>query len=182
MKKLNSNFLKTICGGCVLIPGEEIPAICFAENTMITTKVGQKKISNLDLTKDQVWNPVNQKWMNLSRKTVTIHKGSLATISTSSGSVTVTTNHPFLTLSGELIQAGELKIGDILSNGDTGDIITNTSFVEIEDYVLVYNLVFDTLSEVEEDHLVEANGVVSGVLYLQDKIGYKTRILEAVEY
>lgn len=174
MKVLDSRCLKTIKGGIII---EDIIADgCFEETTLIKTNSGQKMIKELDLATDQVWNPINQKWMSLTRKTVTLIEGIVYTVTTNQGSVVVTDNHPFMLAGGEVLQACELNEGDLLDNGGSGDLITGVTASVIEDYMIVHNLVFAGAGVDNADHFVEANGVVSGVLYLQDKVQHRTPV------
>ncbi len=172
MKKLNENCLKSIYGGPIdpfaLIDG------CFEEGTLVTTQNGQKEIEKLNLATDKIWNPISEQWMSLSRRTVTVAKGTMYTITTASGTVTTTDNHPFMLMSGEVVKASELNTGDLLATAESGDLITNIAINPIEDYILVYNLVYANVGEQKEDHFVEVNGVVSGVLFLQDQVAHRT--------
>jgi len=175
IQSLNSKCMKTIQGGFIIIT-DDIGGSCFEETTMITTQNGQKMIKDLDMAMDQVWNPMNQKWMKISRKTVSLVKGMAYDIFTEAGQVTVTSNHPFMTIEGEVVQACELTEADSLANGDR---ITKIAAMVIEDYMIVHNLVFTDAGEANEDHFVEANGVVSGVLPLQDKINHRSPLSRA---
>jgi len=51
--------------------------------------------------------------------------------------------------------------------------VTNVTTHKIEDYTVVHNMVFDTNEHGHDNHFVEANGVVSGVLHLQEKIAHR---------
>ncbi len=175
MKVLGPNCMKTIKGGVIIIQDIVIDG-CFEESTLITTQAGPKMIKDLDMDQDQVWNPISQQWMAISRKTVSLIKGIAYIITTAKGSVTVTDNHPFMTLTEGLVQASELSEGDVLANGDAGDVIMDVTAFAIDDHMVVHNLVFENAGTEVQNHFVEANGVVSGVLFLQDKIQYKSSV------
>ena len=172
MRKLDSSCMKSIKGGTIVIE-DVIMGSCFEESTLIKTQDGLKMIKDLDLAKDQIWNPVSGQWMRMSRRTASIVEGTAYKIATASGEVTVTGNHPFALLNGQVVQASELKQGDLLAGGE---VVRNTSTFAIDGYMIVHNLVFTSKSTNWEDHMVEANGVVSGALYLQDSIEHRTAV------
>lgn len=171
---LTCSQMKTITGGFIVI--DDISTTCFAEDTLIKTQTGEKMIKDLDLATDRVWNPMNRQWMKMSRKTVSLVEGMAYTIATTAGTVTVTANHPFMTTAGEILTASELNEGDLLADGSSGDLVTAVTAFVIEDYMIVHNLVFATTDADNANHFVEANGVVSGVLHLQDKVQHRTPI------
>jgi len=90
--------------------------------------------------------------------------------------VTVTDEHAFMLLNGEVVKANELSKGDLLANGASGDLITAIDDSQVEDYTIVYNLVFENTDDSNQNHFVEANGVVSGLLHLQEKIAHRVPV------
>lgn len=182
MKKLNVDALKTIFGGARETNDPRFPH-CFAEDTHLTTNNGQKRIKDLDINKDRVWNPMNRQWMKVAKKRASIHKGNALTISTNRGTVVVTDSHAFMLLNGEVVKANELHKGDLLADGASGDMITNISPYKVKDYMIVHNLVFHTKNaDHDANHFVEANGVVAGLLYLQDKIAHRVPVHSETNY
>ena len=170
MRKLESSCMKSIKGGGIIIQDILIDG-CFEESTQIRTHSGLKMIKDLDLATDKVWNPISKQFMGLSRRTTSIIEGIVLAITTSNGEVTVTSNHAFVLAGGQVVQAAELKAGDMLAGGE---MVSGVQTLDVEGYMLVHNLVFDNSSAIWQDHMVEANGVVSGALYLQDSIEHRT--------
>jgi len=125
-----------------------------------------KQIVDVDAT-DEVWNPINQQWMKITRKSSSITSGLICEITSQSGKLTVTTNHPFMKKDGNIVDARQLKAGDILENGETGDEVTQVAMIAIKGIQVFHNLVYDCSDTELNNHFVEANGVVSGVLSLQ---------------
>jgi len=139
MRTLKPDSIKSINAGIVKTNS-------FEATTTIKTKTANKKIVDLDVTTDEVWNPINQQWMKIARKTNSQVSGIIYEITTNSGCVTVTSNHPFMKMDGIIL------------------------YVAIEGTQVFHNLVFENATDAVNDHFVEANGVVSGVLFLQDKV------------
>lgn len=147
-----------------------VVANSFESTTQIKTKTGNKQIIDLNEATDEVWNPVNQQWMKIARKTNSTVSDLIYEITTNCGSVTVTANHPFMKMDGTILHACQLAEGDLIDNGSTGDLVTKVAALAIEGTQVFHNLVFENATEDVQDHFVEANGVVSGVLFLQDKV------------
>lgn len=173
MQPLNSNTLKSIAGG-----GKIVKVNSFDATTLIKTKTGNKRITDLNIATDEVWNPINQQWMKIARKTNSEVSGIIYEITTNSGCVTVTSNHPFMKMDGTVLHASQLVEGDIIDKGNSGDLVTQVTAIAIEGTQTFHNLVFENATDAVKDHFVEANGVVSGVLFLQDKVTHP--IQEAV--
>jgi len=106
----------------------------------------------------------------MARKTNSQVSGIIYEITTNSGCVTVTSNHPFMKMDGTILYASQLTEGDMIDNGGSGDLVTKVAALAIEGTQVFHNLVFENATDVVNDHFVEANGVVSGVLFLQDKV------------
>jgi len=167
LKALNAESIKSINGG----GGTRILDFnSFDKTTIIKTKTGDRQIIDLNESTDEVWNPVNQQWMKIARKTNSTVTGIIYEITTKSGGVKVTSNHPFMKMDGTILHASQLTEGDVIDNGSSGDLITKVAALAIEGIQVFHNLVFENATEDVQDHFVEANGVVSGVLFLQDKV------------
>ncbi len=167
--------MRTIIGGPTHQLRDPIPpggagTSCFHEETMIVTNNGSKMIKNIDLTIDKIWNPINQKWMELSRKTVTLWQGEVCKIATSENELITTSNHPFMLKDGTVLKAENLEVGDVLDNGSEGIVIKAMQLNKVQEYVIVHNLVFKNAGTADCEHFVEANGIPSGILHLQDKV------------
>jgi len=165
LKTLKPDSIKSINGG-----KEIVLANSFAATTLIKTKTGNKKIIDLDIAKDEVWNPINQQWMQIARKTNSVVSSLIYEITTNSGAVTVTSNHPFMKMDGMVLHAAQLTEGDVIDNGNSGDEVTKVTSLAIEGTQIFHNLIFANVTDEVNDHFVEANGLVSGVLFLQDKV------------
>jgi len=165
VKAISPKTLKSIGGGFGIVFGNS-----FESTTLIKTKTGNKPIIDLNVDTDEVWNPVNQQWMKIARKTNSTVSGITYEITTNNGCVTVTANHPFMKMDGTILHASQLIEGDVIADGSSGDLVTKVAALAIEGTQVFHNLVFENATENVQDHFVEANGVVSGVLFLQDKV------------
>lgn len=174
--------MRTIIGGPIRNTPPERPlnSSCFHEETIIKTSNGAKMIKDIDLAADTIWNPVCKKWMGLSRRTVTLWQGDLCKIKTAENELITTDNHPFMLTNGLVLKAKNLEVGDVLDNGNEGVVITAMETYTTQEYLIVHNLVFKKAGIENIAHFVEANGIPSGTLHLQDKIA-NTSFTKALE-
>jgi hypothetical protein len=144
---------------------------CFAPNTRIRLGDGtsEKRISEL-ADGDLVWNPIRQKAMAIQRLMIGPEKIPLWTVTSESGVVRVTAKHPFLTPTG-IRSADELKAGDRLLGikGEEKILSVMEDSHAPTDWVWNFEIVTD--SKDPADHAILADGVVTGDLYLQERLG-----------
>jgi hypothetical protein len=80
--------------------------------------------------------------------------------------LSVTPNHPVLTGSGTLLEAKDLRVGDLLV-ADTGQLVAVTRLATESYFGKVYNLLIDSADPIR--HLVSAGGLVNGSSYFQNE-------------
>ena len=145
---------------------------CFADSTKIRMASGADKLIGLIQKDEMVLNPITQ----MGLKVVEIIKGPehnpMYDIIMGSQKVTVTQNHPFMTKSG--IKAAKDLVGDDELLGADGNFyaLQGETKLPLVDGQVVYNIRLEGESENPLDHMVLANQVVTGDLFLQ-------RLLEA---
>lgn len=100
------------------------------------------------------------------------HKPVIAFKTESGAKITVTSEHPLLTRSGMKL-AKEIAIGDELKDAE-GKFVTITSIATEKYKDKVYNMELEGTAA-EADHTIVANGLLSGELYLQNKMSGKGR-------
>jgi hypothetical protein len=84
--------------------------------------------------------------------------------------VRVTRDHPFISQLG-LIGAKDLKPGDqVRGEDDEWKTVTSVKQDEPNPNAIVWNIELDAAEESEAHHMVLADGVVTGDLYLQNRI------------
>jgi len=144
---------------------------CFAKGTNITmADMSLRKIENI-VKGDQVWNPILKK----SAVVVGVIRGPEAdkpmyTVGYGDNKTTVTGNHPFTTKSGLKTANSLTKLDHILVAKGEYKKITILKKNPIDPNAYVHNIKImgdygDALS-----HTIEANGVASGDLYLQETL------------
>ena len=141
---------------------------CFAEDTLILLADGtEKSISALE-GYEIIWNPILQKGQRISKLIRGPEEKPMYRIKAANVSLDVTETHPFPTPFG-IKKASELEIYDQI-------MIANNSFVsivaieevEVANKPVVWNLSLEG-GDSDSEHMVVANGVVTGDLYLQLK-------------
>jgi hypothetical protein len=192
----NYNILcdaKECCGmaakdGVVLNPVEHIPCIerlnkgnceflcnrtgggCFKEGTRILTNLGYKNVEALTKN-DLIVNPKSGKLMKIKKVVFGPEKINLIKFVISSGvTLNVTTKHPMLTDRG-IIKAKDVSKNDKLKIQDGSfEAINSIEEIKISTNSNVHNLELDVVGDKFEDHLVIADGVITGDLFVQQKL------------
>lgn len=142
---------------------------CFAEDTLIRLADGsEKEISQL-AKGDLVWNPVNLRAMAVKRMTVGPEKKPMSRVFVEGRAVDVTDGHPFMTQNGWK-KTAELNVGDMVksASGAFSPVTAITALPVGANLPTVYNLALE--GDAADDHYVLANGVVTGDLYIQEKL------------
>ena len=134
----------------------------------------EKKISALK-EGDKVFNPLLKKAMPIRRITAGGEKHPVISFKLGELSVKVTQMHPMFTKHG-LRLAKDVKVGDFLpdaqGNWRAVESITEQS---LDEGALVWNFEIDTDSKDPKYHMVLADGVVTGDLYLQETLAFMER-------
>jgi hypothetical protein len=144
---------------------------CFAADTGILMEDQSIRTISELTQNDRIWNPILNRGMAIKKIVKGPESNGLFQIDLQGSSVKVTRNHPFMTPMG-LIGARELKAGDkILSPSGTWDIVKSTKELPVDPEAVVWNLEIATDEHDETHHMIVANGILSGDLYLQKRIG-----------
>ena len=146
---------------------------CFAESTKIRMGSGEDRLIGLIEKGDLVFDPITKK----SIKVVEIIKGPehnpMYDITMGNQKVTVTQFHPFMTKNG-LKAAKNLALTDKLLGADgIYHALKGYKKLPLHDGQVVYNIRLDDGSDKPLDHMVLANQVVTGDLFLQRQLQAK---------
>ncbi|RZA27048.1 MAG: hypothetical protein EOP10_01545 [Proteobacteria bacterium] len=145
---------------------------CFEEKTQIQMADGSSKLAADIRAGDLVFNPKTGRGQMIRKVIAGPERWPLLEVKAGGKSVTVTGEHPFLTTTG-LKPAYKLTSADTLIEGDAQTqveaVITEVRALDaIAPEVWNFELVG---SSDPDDHYVLANGVMTGDLYLQQKLG-----------
>jgi len=143
---------------------------CFSADTEITlADLTTKKASQIR-SGDWLWNPIRRSPARVKKVVAGPEKKPMMEIVGSDFRLKVTETHPFPT-ENEILQAKDLRPGDsVLGNG--GRLLTiervGRFFLSSDDRV--WNFELEESSGSWEDHVVLANGIMTGDLVLQNKL------------
>lgn len=148
---------------------------CFDENTLITMADGSQKAIKYIRKDDEIYNPVLKQAFKVKSVIAGGEEKPMIRIGYNNLSVLVTYNHPFLTDKG-LKFAENLTQNDLIldQNGDFVEIETLET-AELKVNQVVWNIELDAISDDPIYHMVEANGIVSGDLFLQNQLTKQTK-------
>lgn len=162
----------TITAVATSSPTERTMRGCFSPETLITMADGsKKKIDEINLN-DHVLNPVTKNYGIVVRVTKgpEASKGMYEVGFKGGSKVVVTSKHPFMTRSG-VKQAEELSMNDeIAVAGGAFKKISHLFKREANKSQRVVNFALASSSLNDKDHLVEADGIVAGDLFMQEKL------------
>ena len=147
---------------------------CFDPETMIQMANGsQVAIKNIR-SGDKVFNPTTKSLMTVAQMIKGPEEKPLYLVEHKNGSTLVTSKHPFLLKSGQVILASSLKAGDFVQDAN-GDWMTLTKVEKqaVKKGQEVWNFTFKTKSTDPKDHIVVADGVAAGDLWLQRQMSKK---------
>jgi hypothetical protein len=151
---------------------------CFVGTVQIKLAGGTTKPASRIDTGDWLWNPLRRLPVRVAKVVVGPEKQPVVELRGKGFSLEVTETHPFPTTSG-LRQARELRIGDRVIDGAGRPVSIEAirrPFLPPGD--LVYNFELDTPSPEWEDRVIEANGIATGDLHLQNFLEKKGREIE----
>lgn len=161
----------TITAVATSSPTERTMRGCFTPETLITMADGsKKKIDDIKMN-DHVLNPLTGNFGIVVRitKGPEASKGLYEVGFKGSDRVVVTSKHPFLTKNG-VKQAEELTSSDeIAANDGSFKKITHLLKRQANKNQRVVNIAVASSSMNDQDHMVEADGIIAGDLFLQEK-------------
>ena len=151
---------------------------CFHPDTKIRMANGHGKMIKQILPGERVWNPLTQQAQEVAEVVKGPEKTNLVVVHSQQFRSLVTTGHPFLTKRG-LLRAEQLVVGDKIpaANG-SWTTVEKLALHPKEAKQIVWNIRLKTNSKDPHQHLVLADGIVSGDLWLQknlDKIKAASR-------
>ena len=156
---------------CTPVPIDRITLGCFAEDTAITVGGGAtRSVAELKVG-DQVLNPVSGRLVAIERITIGPEALPMIVIHSDGRQLKVTTEHPMLTNRG-VIMAELVEPGDRIVYAD-GSLhkVTSVESIAGSAGAIVRNFIVNSASDNQEDHMVVADGIVTGDLYLQTRLG-----------
>ena len=159
---------------CTPVPIDRLVLGCFAENTRISVSSSEtRSIAELKVG-DKVLNPVTGELANIERITIGPEILPMIEIVTNDRKLRVTTEHPMLTSRG-LLMAELVLEGDRIVYED-GSLHKVTSMASIigDATTVVRNFSINAASTDPNDHMVLADGIVTGDLYLQSQLKLDT--------
>ena len=143
---------------------------CFAPETLITLADGSEvAIEDLEAG-DLVYNPVTEEKVAIRSILESGEEEPIISISTDSNTVNVTQTHPMVTDRG-IVKASDVLSGDrILVENGSYRTVRNATELPISYSQRVLNIILDTDSKDADDHMVLADGIVTGDLIVQRQI------------
>lgn len=146
---------------------------CFDEDTLIKMGDGSLKKIRSIRNGDLVFNPVLKRAFPVSKVTMGYEKQALYEVGYSSATARVTYNHPFLTKMG--IKTAEQLTGkdELIGKSGIYHRIKSLKVLPIKKKQVVVNISLKSGSENPQYHMIEADGVVSGDLFLQEQLEKK---------
>ncbi len=142
---------------------------CFREGTNIMMADGTLNKIELVQPGDMVWNPVTQRATQVFYKTVGPEYEPLIEVKTDSQTLYVTQKHPMLIGDSQIIQAKHLlPLMDVFVEKHKKEKILSVRQVSSLDLPVVYNI--KLLGDSDADHFVLSEGIITGDLYLQEKL------------
>lgn len=150
--------------------GRRGPGGCFVEDTRITMKDGKEKEIKDIRPGDEVWNPLVGRAFPVKNVIKGPERFSLYEIHAGGNSLTVTSEHPFMTKLG-IMGAKDLRAGDLIQHPTKGWQAIDRLVVQPSDaHTIVWNLELDVPTQNEDHHMLLANGVLTGDHYLQKRV------------
>jgi hypothetical protein len=143
---------------------------CFAAGTLITLADGRQQPIEYLMRSQKILNPLT----GAANDVIAVTKGPeakpLFNVTVGASKVTVTENHPFLTEAG-LKTAKELTTDDKIIDVDGSyDAVSALQTVAPAQDTVVYNLKLAVTSSDPKDHMILANGIVAGDLFIQEQL------------
>lgn len=152
-------FTRTDCG-------------CFDSSTKIRLGNNQDEKAISELTsEDTVWNPILKRAFRIRKMVQGGEKIPMVRISTVERSINVTRNHPMVTPRGVIAAFKVTDNDQIMIDGDSWSQVVKVSEIPFEgEEPIVWNLELESTGEDDDSHFVLANGIITGDLFIQNKI------------
>lgn len=143
---------------------------CFSGDTMIRVAPDQYHPIHQFVPGMQVWNPLRKEATRIKRIVRGPEKKAMLQVWIGPKTLKVTNSHPFYGKKG-LVEASELKVGMMIRNpeGDWAR-ISRLQLYTPEESSEVWNLELESADESIMSHALDANGIVTGDLYLQEEL------------
>ena len=143
---------------------------CFDPDTDITlANKTSKKVKDISVG-DEVWNPVTKRASKVKDILESVEKQGMVVIEAGAFHLKVTQGHPVHVASKGNVVASALKVGDRLVTADGKEVaITKVETLAPNSSQRVINFTLEG-SESFDDHMLIANGLVSGDLFVQKKL------------
>jgi hypothetical protein len=142
---------------------------CFAEDTQIQLEDGRSVSVSALRDGDRIWNPVLGKGQAIHKVIAGQESLPLYRVIQNDSVLRVTEAHPFLTPLG-IIAAKDLQAGDLIPDTDGRWMPVQSVTRETEGYGRkVWNFEIVSDSPTEDSHMLLANGIITGDLYLQKR-------------
>jgi hypothetical protein len=147
---------------------------CFDPETMIQMSNGSLVAIKNIRSGDKVYNPTTKTVMTVDKMIKGPEAEPLYLVEHKNGRTLVTSKHPFLLKSGQVLMANSLRAGDFVQDAK-GDWMTLTKVEKqaVKKGQEVWNFTFRTKSTDPKDHIVVADGVAAGDLWLQREMSKK---------
>lgn len=154
---------------------------CFATGTQITMADGTHKAVETVTGGDFVLNPVTGGATKVARVSAGPEDLPMIRVTIGGKAVDVTTEHPFMTNDG-LVRGDALKVGlEVLAaGGQMRPIESLETLAKSGARPMVYNLAVEGESNEYVQHMIEANGVTTGDLHLQEVLTHGKGAVVAV--
>jgi hypothetical protein len=143
---------------------------CFDGETRIRMADGRDEPVRRIRAGSMVFNPALRKGVRVRRVTAGPELVPMVELALGKGTLRVTRHHPVRTKRG-LLRAEEVRVGDALVTGAKRPVaVSAIRRPSLKVHEVVWNFELDVPGDRERDHLVLANGVVTGDLVLQRKL------------
>lgn len=144
---------------------------CFALGTSMRLADGKDRVASLVVEGTELWNPLTKRAVKVSKVVIGAEKDvGMFVVGFAGGTVKVTSTHPFPTAAG-LKTARELLPSDrILGADGKTHALTRLEQLAKDPRQVVVNFIVNPDSTDPRDHMLLADGVVTGDLYLQQAL------------
>ena len=148
---------------------------CFDPETKILMSDGSHKAIKFIRSGDLVFNPMTKKIMTVKSMIKGPEKKPMYLVEHAKGRTLVTSKHPFLLKSGKVKMTDQLVPGDYVADANgQWQRLTKVKAQAIDPKQEVWNFTFQTESKNPIDHIVVADGVAAGDLWLQIDVSKKS--------
>ena len=159
---------------------------CFAPNTNILTSDGDVLVDEIVAAPDMYGIHAfgeDGSYKNEFNDVVDVTKGDnlepMVSISAGGHSVQITASHPVLLADGTVVKASDLSNDSILMLAGGDEVTIDTIDKNVAYYGRVYNFSTGTKESDMADHIVSANGILMGDLYLQNALNKDSAAVSA---